>query len=150
MAAIWGTEVSHDSRQTHTVTCTNCTITVRACLPRCDTCPKNTKRHLLKRFAEKLERRASIGHLWSHVTPNLIRSAPSNMKQDTPRQRLEELSFLVLCLPQTSTRLGAIIVQSPDVEWKCCDLVRKGYDVENRWEVNIDVRTTTSFQTVSI
>ena len=116
--AIWRTEALHDPQENHAVTCTNCTVTVKARLPRCDMCPKNTKQHLLKRFA-KLKRRASVGHSWSHVTPDLIRSAPWDMKQNAPRQRPEELSFLVLCSPRTSTRLGG----------NCCTVSWRGIKV---------------------
>ena len=76
-AAIWGTEASHNMRGNHTIMHTNCVITVREHLPRFDTCPANTKRNLLKRFAEKLKRRASADCLWPYVIPGLARLVPS-------------------------------------------------------------------------
>ena len=85
MVTIWGTEASHALREKHAIICTNCTVTVRTSLPKCDTCPTNTKRHQLKRFAEKLKWYASTNHSWSYIILNLIRSAPSEVEQNAPR-----------------------------------------------------------------
>ena len=127
---IWGIEVSHNTRGNHAVTGTNCAITVRAHLPRRDTCPTNTKRHLLKRFAEKLKRCASAGHLWPYVIPDLVISAPSETKQNAPHQWPEELSFLVLCSPRANTRLRgnccAVSWYSIKAFWRGKERVRHG------------------------
>ena len=45
---------------------------------------------------------------------------------------------------------GPIVVRSPDVAVKRCDMARKGYDVENRGQVSMDMRTATNFQIVLI
>ena len=52
MVAIWETEVSYALGKKYVVMRTNCTVTVRMCFPRRDTCPTNTKQCLLKRFAK--------------------------------------------------------------------------------------------------
>ena len=149
-ATIWGTKASHNSRVNHTVTRTNCTVTIRTHLPKRDMCPTNTKQHLLRRFAEKLKRRASAGHLWPYVTPDLIRLVPSKTLQNAPRQRPEEFDFLVLCLPRVNTRIGAIVVRYSDVVEQRCDAAIKEYDMENRWKFNRNVKAATNSQTAII
>ena len=61
-AVIWDAEVSHTSGGKHVVTHTNCTVTVKMCLPKRDTWPMNTKQYLLKIFAKKLKRHACVNH----------------------------------------------------------------------------------------
>ena len=96
-AAIWGTEASHDTRGNHTIMHTNCVITVREHLPIFDTCPANTKRNLLKRFAEKLKRRASADCLWPYVIPGLARLLPSETAKcsTSAAWRTQLLSFML-------------------------------------------------------
>ena len=104
---IRGTEVSHASGEKHAVTCTNYVITFRTCLPKHDTCPMDTKQHLLNRFPEKLKRYASVNHSWSYITLDLIRLALSEVDQNSPCQWPKRISYLGLHSPRASIRLGA-------------------------------------------
>ena len=47
-ALIWEIESSHYTQEDHDVIRTDCTVTIRVHSPRCDTCPKPTKRRLFE------------------------------------------------------------------------------------------------------
>ena len=52
---IWKTEWSHNTREDHDVIHSDCVVTVRVHSPRCDTCPKHTKRCLFEKTYWEVE-----------------------------------------------------------------------------------------------